>query len=365
MIQLVFSFSLPNFSIKMNESIPSSGITAIFGRSGAGKTSIINLISGLLTPDSGTIQVGDALLFDAEKGVNLPIEKRQIGYVFQDPRLFPHMTVEKNLKYSQRTGNRNKFNEIVSFLDIEPLLQRYPKDLSGGEKQRVSIGRALLSDPKLLIMDEPTASLDLPRRQELISYLLRLTKNLQIPVLYVSHSLDEILQLADHMLLLDKGKVLANASLEAVWASEHMRPWFSLKEQSSLVMGRIVEHQKEYGLTQMDLEGQCVWVPLHHEEKGAMIRVRIFASDISVVKSRPKDSSIRNIIPVVIDAVLPVPGNAFLCHLILRIVDQTLLANITRWASDELCLCSGMPVFAQIKGVSITKSDISMGKETH
>lgn len=364
MITLSFSLPREHIDIDMNETIPSSGITAIFGRSGAGKTTVIDVVSGLITPTKGRIKVGNQLLFDSELGVNLAPEKRHIGYVFQDARLFPHMTVEKNLTYGQREVNTQKYAEIIAFLDLNALIKRYPKQLSGGEKQRVAIGRALLSNPQLLIMDEPTASLDLPRRAELISYLLRLNESLQIPVLYVSHSLDEILQLADHMLLLDKGKVLVNGPIFDVWGSAHMRPWFAVKEQSSLVLASVVKAHPDYPLTALEVDGERVWVPKIDAKKGTNLRLRVLATDISVVKSRPTDSSIRNIIPVIIDAVIlhgaaETTDTLPVCYLQLRIAEQTLLASVTQWAVDELKLTQGMRVFAQIKAVNITKSDVA------
>ncbi|MDD1792138.1 molybdenum ABC transporter ATP-binding protein ModC [Enterovibrio sp. ZSDZ42] len=362
MISLNMMLQRDNFSLSLNASIPSSGITAIFGRSGAGKTSLINAISGLVTPDSGSIQIGDQVLFDSEKGINLPPERRRIGYVFQDARLFPHMSVSKNLKYGCKTYNQNTFDEVVTLLGIGSLLRRYPHDLSGGEKQRVAIGRALLSDPELLIMDEPTASLDAPRRQELISYLLRLAKSLHIPVIYVSHSLDEILQLADHMLMLNQGEVVANGPLHDIWGSPPMRPWLSAKEQSALVTATVVKNHPVYPMTQLDLQGQPLWVPKVEQGKGISLRLRVYANDISIVKTQASDTSIRNVIPSIIHAIERADAQSSesaYCQLVLRVGDETLLANITQWALDELNLSVGQKVFAQLKGVSIARGDLA------
>ncbi len=360
MITLSFDISLDSFSLHLDETLPASGITAVFGRSGAGKTSLINAVSGLITPRHGRISLGEKALFDSGQQVNLPPEKRRVGYVFQDARLFPHMTVEKNLRYGEKRNQPSVFKEIVALLDIETLLNRYPRDLSGGEKQRVAIGRALMAAPELLIMDEPTASLDAPRRQELISYLLLLVEKLKVPVLYVSHSLDEILQLADNMLILDRGHVVANGPIHEVWGSEPMRPWLSAKEQSMLVMATVMGHHENYAMTQLDLEGQSLWVQRVQAEKGARMRLRIFANDISIVKTKPTDSSIRNVIPVEIADVMQCDsgnGEAGYCQLALKIGQQTLLANITQWAADELSLAQGQRVYAQLKGVSVAKGD--------
>ncbi|WP_407333729.1 molybdenum ABC transporter ATP-binding protein ModC [Enterovibrio sp. 27052020O] len=368
MITLDVSLVRENFSLSLTASIPSAGITAVFGRSGAGKTSLINAISGLVTPDSGSIRIGSKVLFDGDTGVNLRPEQRRIGYVFQDARLFPHMSVAKNLKYGCKWSDIDKFNEVVSLLDIGALLSRYPNDLSGGEKQRVAIGRALLSDPELLIMDEPTASLDAPRRQELISYLLRLAQSLKIPVIYVSHSLDEILQLADHMLLLDKGEVIANGALHDVWGSPPMRPWLSAKEQSALVTATVVGAHPVYAMTQLDLEGQPLWVTKVDENAGASVRLRIYANDISIAKTRPNDTSIRNVIPSVIQSIVraaSLSSDGGYCQIVLQVGNESLLANITQWALDELGLMEGQEVFAQLKGVSIARGDLAYDHRTN
>ncbi|WP_325894459.1 molybdenum ABC transporter ATP-binding protein ModC [Grimontia sp. NTOU-MAR1] len=362
MITLTLNIDLSPFQLSVDETIPSSGITAVFGRSGAGKTSLINAVSGLVKPDAGRIALGEKVLFDSIENINLAPEHRRIGYVFQEARLFPHMSVEKNLKYGQRREDKDQFDEITQLLGIEHLLERYPSALSGGEKQRVAIGRALLSDPELLIMDEPTASLDGPRRQELIQYLLRLTTSLSVPVLYVSHSLDEILQIADNMLILNEGKTVANGPLHDVWGSAPMRPWLSAKEQSALVTAKLVGYHPIYGMAQLDLEGETVWVTRVEDVEGSMLRLRIFANDISIVKSRPSDTSIRNILPAVVEEVCRSElgdNEPDYCQVVLRVGNQRLLANITRWAIDDLGLSFGDVVFAQLKGVSITKGDLA------
>ncbi|CZF82216.1 Fe(3+) ions import ATP-binding protein FbpC 2 [Grimontia celer] len=362
MITLTLNVDHKPFQLSVDESIPSSGITAVFGRSGAGKTSLINAVSGLVRPQSGRIALGDKVLFDSDAKIDLAPEHRRIGYVFQEARLFPHMSVEKNLKYGQPKEDKAKFGEVIQLLGIEHLLKRHPSALSGGEKQRVAIGRALLSEPELLIMDEPTASLDGPRRQELIQYLLRLATSLKIPVLYVSHSLDEILQIADNMLILNEGQVVANGPLHDVWGSAPMRPWLSAKEQSALVTAKLIGHHPTYGMAQLDLEGETIWVTKVDDAEGSMLRLRIFANDISIVKSRPADTSIRNILPAVVEEVCrsECEENASgYCQVVLRIGNQRLLANITQWAVDDLHLLQGDTVFAQLKGVSITKGDLA------
>ena len=209
MLELDFSQQLGNLTLQVTQNLPAQGITAIFGLSGAGKTSLINAIGGLTKPDTGRIALNNRPLFDADKGLCLPPEKRRIGYVFQDARLFPHYRVQGNLQYGMAASMRGQFDSIVALLGIGHLLNRFPLTLSGGEKQRVAIGRALLTAPEILLMDEPLAALDLPRKRELMPYLEKLAKEVNIPILYVTHSLDEILRLAEKVLVLDNGSVLA------------------------------------------------------------------------------------------------------------------------------------------------------------
>ena len=217
MLKINVKKTLGALSLNLNIEIPARGVTAIFGRSGAGKSSLINLVAGLVTPQSGTITLNDNVLFDSEQKINLPPEKRHIGYVFQEHRLFPHYTVEKNLKYGCKRFNSSYFLQIVELLGIQNLLERFPLSLSGGEKQRVAIGRALLSNPDILLMDEPLSALDLRRKQELLNYLDQLSSQIEIPILYVTHSLDEIIRLADQVILIEQGQIMAFNQVKHIW----------------------------------------------------------------------------------------------------------------------------------------------------
>ncbi len=225
MLELDFTQTLGTHCLQICETLPASGITAVFGVSGAGKTSLINAISGLTRPQQGRIVLNGRVLNDVDKGICLAPEKRRIGYVFQDARLFPHYKVRGNLQYGMAKSMAAQFDKLVALLGIAPLLDRLPGGLSGGEKQRVAIGRALLTAPELLLLDEPLASLDIPRKRELLPYLQRLAREIKIPMLYVSHSLDEIQHLADNVLVLEEGKVKAFGCLEEVWSSSVMHPW--------------------------------------------------------------------------------------------------------------------------------------------
>ena len=260
MLELNFTQTLGNHTLTLNETLPASGITAIFGISGAGKTSLINAISGLTRPQSGRIVLNNRVLNDVESKVYLSPDKRRMGYVFQDARLFPHYSVRGNLRYGMAKSMATQFDKLVALLGIEPLLDRLPSSLSGGEKQRVAIGRAILTAPELLLLDEPLASLDIPRKRELLPYLQRLAREINIPMLYVSHSLDEILHLADKVLVLEEGSVKAFGSLEEVWGSSVMHPWLPKEQQSSILKVSVLEHHPHYAMTALALGDQHLWV---------------------------------------------------------------------------------------------------------
>jgi len=351
MLVLDFSQQLGNSLLQVNTTLPGRGITAVFGVSGAGKTSLINAIAGLTQPQQGKIVLNNRVLSDAERGIYLPPEKRRVGYVFQDARLFPHYRVRGNLEYGMAKSMRSQFDELVQLLGIEALLSRFPWTLSGGEKQRVAIGRALLTAPEILLMDEPLASLDLLRKRELLPYLQTLVQQVEIPVLYVSHSLDEILHLAENVLVLDQGQVKANGSLEQVWASSAMRPWLPRAEQSSVLRVQVLEQHPHYAMTSLQLGGQRIWVGRIDAPLQSTLRIRIQAADVSLVLEPPVNSSIRNILPARVVEVLDIAQQV---EVKLQVGDCELWARITPWARDELHIQPDMQLYAQIKSVSIT-----------
>ncbi len=228
MLEINVTKRLGNFELQLNAQIPSQNVTALFGLSGSGKSSVINLISGLIHPDQGHIKLDDKILVDTAKGICLPPNKRHMGYVFQDGRLFPHYSVKGNLRYAMQAKSGKsavEFDRIVQLLGIEHLLNRYPISLSGGEKQRVAIGRALLSQPEMLLMDEPLSALDLPRKQELLSYLENLAQQIAIPILYVTHSVDELTTLAEQVILMENGKIIAFDRVDNVVNSPLFEKW--------------------------------------------------------------------------------------------------------------------------------------------
>ena len=253
MLHINVQQQLGRLTLRADLQLPTQGVTAIFGLSGSGKTSLINLVSGLTHPDQGFIRLNDRTLVDVENGENLPVHQRKIGYVFQDARLFPHYNVKGNLRYGMKNVSREDFDYIVQLLGIEPLLKRYPLTLSGGEKQRVAIGRALLTDPDILLMDEPLSALDVPRKRELMQYLESLSKEINVPILYVTHSLDELLRLAERVVLMENGKVKAYDTLENVWNSPLFAPWKGESEQSSVLALPVYLHNPTYKMTALSL----------------------------------------------------------------------------------------------------------------
>ncbi|TKI07398.1 molybdenum ABC transporter ATP-binding protein ModC [Martelella alba] len=350
MLQVDIRQELGDLRLEVAADIPGKGITAIFGVSGAGKTSLINAIVGLTRPQQGRIVLNGRTLSDSAQRVFLAPEKRRVGYVFQDGRLFPHYRVQGNLFYGMAPSMRAQFDAIITLLGIEPLLRRYPNTLSGGEKQRVAIGRALLSAPEILLMDEPLASLDLLRKRELLPYLERLAGEVDIPILYVSHSLEEILQLAERVLILDGGKVKAYGPLEEVWASRALRPWLKPGEQSSVLKVRVAGQHPDYAMTAVALGEQRLWVNLVAQPVGSTLRIRIASGDVSLALTPPIGSSIRNILPARVKECLAVGEQV---EVMLDIDGQILWARISPWARDELGLHAGMALYAQIKSVSI------------
>ncbi|WP_440902894.1 molybdenum ABC transporter ATP-binding protein ModC [Erwinia amylovora] len=351
MLELDFTQKLGDHRLTIKAALPASGVTAIFGVSGAGKTSLINAIAGLNVPQQGSITLNGRVLSDTASGTWLAVEKRRIGYVFQDARLFPHYRVRGNLQYGLTKSMRAQFDDVVQMLGIEALLGRFPWSLSGGEKQRVAIGRALLTAPELLLMDEPLASLDLPRKRELLAWLQTLAHRVKTPILYVSHSLDELLRLADNVLVLDQGTVKAFGPLEKVWASSAMPPWLAGSDRSSILRVQVLKQHPYYEMTALSLGDQHIWVNRVNAPLNTPLRIRIQSADVSLVLKQPMGSSIRNVVPARVDELLEIDNQV---EVKLLVGQSELWARITPWARDELMIKPNMWLFAQIKSVSIT-----------
>ncbi|WKT00901.1 molybdenum ABC transporter ATP-binding protein [Gallibacterium salpingitidis] len=305
MLNLQVTKRFSALSVELDLQIPTQGITMIFGRSGAGKSSLLNMVSGLSTPDNGRITLQDRVLVDTAQRINLPVEKRQIGYVFQDARLFPHYRVKGNLQYGMPKAAAHKFSAIVELLGLEHLLDRYPLTLSGGEKQRVAIGRALLSNPQLLLMDEPLSALDMPRKQELMRYLLRLVKEIEIPILYVTHSLEELKMLANRVILLEEGKLVEFADLETVWNSGLLAEWQQNQTTQWIYQGELSEKLPELqqGIVQVGSQRFCVTLNKDYP-LGEILKITIHQQDLFLTTTPLKDSSVVNSCVGVVESIV-------------------------------------------------------------
>lgn len=225
MINIDVVKQLTTFSFEFKQMVPCQGVTAILGVSGAGKSTLINLINGLIKPDQGKISLNDVTLVATKQNIFVPPEQRNIGTVFQDALLFPHLRVIKNLTYGAKNINRQKFDEIINVLNINHLLKRYPAMLSGGEKQRVAIGRALLTNPKLLLMDEPLSALDMPRKKELLNYIDILVNEFKVPIIYVTHNINEVKRIANYVVILEQGKLLTHGDTHNILQSDYLKEW--------------------------------------------------------------------------------------------------------------------------------------------
>ena len=350
MLHIDVKKQLGTLPLEAHLDIPSQGVTALFGLSGSGKSSLINLVSGLINPDEGVISLNDRELFNSAENVCVPINQRNIGYVFQDARLFPHYTVNGNLRYGMKNTSKDEFNYIVELLGIGHLLKRYPITLSGGEKQRVAIGRALLTDPEILLMDEPLSALDLPRKRELMNYLERLSKEINIPILYVTHSLDELLRLAERVVLLTNGKVEAYDVLENIWESPLFLPWKQENEQSAVLSLPVFMHNPSYKMTALSIGDQHIWINQIEAQINDNVRICIHSSDVSISLNKVEQSSIRNTLYGRIVQILELENRV---DLKLDIGGKHLWASISKWSFQDLALQLGQLVYAQIKAISV------------
>jgi molybdate transport system ATP-binding protein len=336
------------------------GVTALFGRSGAGKTSVVNMIAGLLRPDRGRIAVGDRVLFDTDARIDLAPEHRRVGYVFQDGRLFPHLSVRRNLTYGDRNGKTHDdgggFDDVVALLGLDALLDRRPATLSGGERQRVAIGRALLAHPSLLLMDEPLANLDAPRKAEILPYLERLRDELQLPIVYVSHAIDEVARLADTLVLMSDGAVAGEGPVEDVLGRLDLRPMAGRYEFGSLIDAEVASHDSEYGLSLLTFGDPAapkqLVVPRLALDPGNAVRIRVRARDVILSLDPPQRISTQNVLAGHIVEIAPAADSE--PHVELKLdVGAPLAARVTRRTVDALDLTVGKPVYALIKTVAL------------
>lgn len=343
----------PTITMDIEFEVASPGVTALFGPSGSGKSTIINAAAGLLRPEQCRVAVDGQMLADTTTGVWLPPERRGIGLVFQDSRLFPHMSVATNLRFGQRrtTPGEVKFDEVVDLLGIGGLLDRRPRTLSGGERQRVAIGRALLSQPRLLLMDEPLASLDDSRKAEILPFLARLKSALRLPMVYVTHSLDEVSRLADSLVLLEAGRVVAAGQLGDLAARSDLK-LAERDDAGALLICRVIEHLPERELSRIEGGGATLWVPLLDLPIGAALRVRIPAREVILAGKPPEAISLHNIVPGTVRRITADPlRRAVMVEI--GLADGAVLSRVTPDAIARLGLSPGAPVLALIKSTAI------------
>ncbi|WP_394020917.1 molybdenum ABC transporter ATP-binding protein [Xanthobacter pseudotagetidis] len=342
------------FTLEAHFTAPGEGVTALFGRSGSGKTTIIQVVAGSVKPDKGLVRVDGETFFDSDKGIDLPIEKRNAGYVFQDARLFPHMSVEGNLRYGERRTRRERtisFDAVVAMLGIGHLLARRPHTLSGGEKQRVAIGRALLSQPRLLLMDEPLASLDEMRKGEILPYLERLRDELKLPILYVSHSIEEVLRLSTAVAALADGKVIACGPLSDVLSRPELLPVVGRFDIGTILECTVVAHDEAFQLSTVAFADGELRVPLVGSPVGAPARARIRSRDVSLSLSRPMDVSVTNRLAGTISAITRAEGP--FADVEVALAHTKLHSLVTQESVQRLGLEAGTPVWAMIKAVTV------------
>ncbi len=328
------------------------GVTALFGRSGAGKTSLVNMIAGLLTPDEGEIVIGGTCVFDSASGVNLPPEQRSVGVVFQDGRLFPHLTVRGNLAYGRRRGKRSApgLDEVVELLELGPLLRRQPMTLSGGEQQRVAIGRALLTAPEVLLLDEPLAGLDGERREEVLGFLERLKHDPDLTIVYVTHRMEEVVRLADRLALIDQGAIQAAGAPRDLLGQPELQSLTGRRTAGALLSCRVERADDGEGLSRLNCSGQTLLLPRLELASGRDILLRVRAGDVSLSLERPRRSSVLNVMSGVVERIMEEDGA--LADVVVN-VGQTLWARVTRRSVRELELAPGQPVYAIIKAASL------------
>jgi molybdate transport system ATP-binding protein len=342
------------FRLDVDLDLPQRGISALFGHSGSGKTTILRAIAGLERAPGGYVALGGEVWQDDARGVFVPVHKRALGYVFQEASLFPHLSVRANLEFGRKRvpAHERRFDlaPVTALLGIDNLLERRPDGLSGGERQRVAIARALLASPRLLLMDEPLAALDLRRKLEILPYLERMHGELAIPIVYVSHAPDEVARLADHLVLLDDGKAVASGPLTETLARVDLPPSFA--DDAGVVLDTRLAGHEEDALSRLEFAGGALFVGRRREAIGTHLRCRIHARDVSLALAQPQGSSIVNRLPAVVTAVAATetPGHVLVQ---LRIGASPLLARITARSRRELGIEPGLRLWAQIKGVAL------------
>ncbi len=351
-IQARFCLNWPGFTLDVDLNLPGSGVTALFGHSGSGKTTLLRCMAGLERATQGLLTVNGAVWQDEAHW--LPTHLRPIGYVFQEASLFEHLSVMGNLRYGMRrisAAQQGSLERAIDLLGIAHLLQRKPDGLSGGERSRVGIARALAVSPSLLLMDEPLAALDLKRKQEILPYLERLHRELDLPIIYVSHAPDEVARLADHIVVLEAGRAVACGPLKDTLARLDLP--IHLGEDTGVVLDAVVaERDVHWHLARVEFAGGSLWVRDAGHALGAPVRVRILARDVSIALTKLEDISIQNCLPATVDQ-LAGDAHPALTLLRLQVGQSPMLARLTKRSCAELALLPGKSVWVQIKAVAL------------
>ena len=345
------------FELAVDIELPARGITALFGPSGCGKTSLLRSVAGLERGARGLVEIDGERWQDDTAGLCLPTWRRPLGYVFQEASLFEHLDVQGNLHYGlKRAGGMQgaqALQQAIELLGIAGLLKRSTTQLSGGERQRVAIARALATSPRLLLLDEPLAALDAARKQEILPWLERLRDELNIPMLYVTHAVDELARLADHLVLLDQGRVRAAGPVAELLAAID-NPLRLRDDAGALLNGTLAERDPRWHLCRVAFDGGSLWLKDSGLALGQPLRLRVLARDVSIATEQPRHSSIQNQLPCVIESLA---AHAHPSQLLLRLRcgPAVLLARITSKAADELQLRPGLPVWALVKSVALVQ----------
>jgi molybdate transport system ATP-binding protein len=354
MLRVAVARRHPGFALEASFAAPTPGVIALFGRSGSGKTTLVNIISGLLAPDRGEVCIGDEVLTDTRAGISVPVEQRRIGYVFQEARLFPHLSVAGNLRYGARRARAPAavigFDEVVSLLGLEALLERRPQALSGGERQRVALGRALLSQPRLLLLDEPLSSLDAQRREEVLPYLEALRDRLAIPMVYVSHQFDEVLRLATHIVLLEAGQVLAHGPVNAMSLRPELQGVVGADLVGAVLDGVVTRLDPAQGSAELAVGRGTLQVSLRDAPLGTRVRVQLLARDVILATQPVQGLSVRNALASTVTEIASDASGAVLVSV--DVGGATVLARITENALHALKLRPGDAVWTLVKAVS-------------
>ncbi len=349
----------PGFVLELDQQLDLAGVTVLFGPSGAGKSTLLRVLAGLETPASGRIRLDGTIWFDDEAGINLPAHARPVGLMFQDARLFSHLDVAGNLAFAETRsrGREPSFDTdaVVAALDLQPLLARQIHTLSGGERQRVALARTLLTRPRLLLLDEPLTALDRDRKADILPYLERIPRAFGLPTLYVSHAIEEVVRLADRVLVLADGRVQAYGPAAQIVERLDLQPLTGRFEAGVLIQAKVLAHDQRLHITQVEVSGDTLTMPLlEHLTPGEPVRLRVRARDVAIATERPNRISIRNVLAGTLKSIVLDPDTPF-AEVLVELRGAHVRARLTRAAVEDLGLGEGDQVYALIKSISLDR----------